>query len=57
MEDEQTIPTPETLIQEHGVWGAHPTWPVEDWKTEVDNDDTRLGYWEWVVAQMELHAE
>ena len=33
-------------------WGnGHPEFPVEDWKTEVNNGDTRLGYWEWVKHQ------
>jgi len=26
---------------------------VEDWMNEVDNDDTRRGYWEWVAATLE----
>ena len=28
-------------------------YPVSDWKYEVRNDDTRLGYWEWVGAKRE----
>ncbi len=39
-----------------GVWGSDPDYPVADWQYEVANDDTRLGYWEWVEAQRE-HAE
>ena len=31
-------------------WDEHPQYPVEDWKYEVANDDTRLGYLEWVKA-------
>lgn len=31
-----------------GYWKEHPDHPVEDWKYEVINDDTRQGYWEWV---------
>ncbi len=31
-------------------WDVHPNYPVEDWQYEVANDDTRLGYWEWVKA-------
>ena len=26
----------------------HPDYPVEVWKREVVNDQTQLGYWEWV---------
>lgn len=28
-------------------WDEHPLYPLEDWKAEVANDDTRLGYLEW----------
>ena len=37
-----------------GIWGVHPDFPVSDWRYEVANDDTRLGYWEWVQAAIEL---
>lgn len=33
-----------------------PSHPVADWKHEVINDDTRLGYWEWVVARLEAQT-
>ena len=36
-----------------GYWGKHPRFPVSDWQTEVAEDDTRLGYWEWVEIQLE----
>lgn len=38
-----------------GIWGAHPDWPVDAWNSEVANDDTRLGYWEWVLAKTEAY--
>lgn len=38
------------------VWGEHPTYPREDWRHEVDNNETHLGYWEWVVHTMEAQA-
>lgn len=42
------------LEREHGGhWGAHPEHPVEDWRFEVANDDTRLGYWPWVAQKIE----
>jgi hypothetical protein len=31
-----------------------PDYPCDDWKYEVANDDTRLGYWEWVAARGEV---
>lgn len=30
------------------VWAAEEDYPVADWQHEVANDDTRLGYWDWV---------
>ena len=38
-------------------WISDPDYPVEDWKYEVSNDDTRLGYAEWVKHQKEIAAE
>lgn len=31
-----------------GHWDVDPDYPVEDWKAEVANDDTRLGYSDWI---------
>ena len=36
-----------------GHWEEHPYYPVSDWQAEVEADDTRLGYWEWVYKQEE----
>ena len=36
-----------------GNWEQHPDYPVEDWQYEVGNDDTRLGYWEWLAHRIE----
>ncbi|MFZ2527646.1 MAG: hypothetical protein WAX14_08335 [Rhodococcus sp. (in: high G+C Gram-positive bacteria)] len=41
------------LVRVHGMWGSHPQFRVSDWQYEVGNGDTRLGYWEWVAAQLE----
>ena len=38
-------------------WDEHPDYPVEDWKYEVANDDTRRGYREWVESQIEQAEE
>lgn len=35
-----------------GYWAAHPDWPVADWQAEVANEETRQGYWFWVVARI-----
>jgi hypothetical protein len=31
-------------------WGEDKDFPLADWRYAVANDDTRLGYWEWVEA-------
>lgn len=31
-----------------GHWGEHPSFPPSDWAHEALNDETRLGYWDWV---------
>ena len=41
----------EQLRKAHGGhWESHPDYAIEDWRYEIANDDTRLGYWEWVAA-------
>ncbi len=35
-----------------GGWGQHPVFPRPDWREEVANDDTLLGYWAWVHHQL-----
>lgn len=30
------------------VWDDDPEYPIEDWRSEIINDYTRIGYWEWV---------
>lgn len=38
----------EELREAHGGhWGQMDRHPIEDWRYEVANNDTRLGYWEW----------
>jgi len=34
-------------------WDEDKQFPVEDWRYEVQNDDTRLGYLEWVSHKRE----
>ncbi|PZU06053.1 hypothetical protein [Sphingomonas sp.] len=38
-------------------WGDDPAYPVDDWKIEVANDDTRLGYLDWVEARRSLATD
>ena len=45
----------EKLKEENGgYWGEHPQYPLCDWRFEVNNNDTRSGYWDWVVDKMEM---
>ena len=42
-----------TLRSHYGTWGEHPDFPSSDWQDEVADDATRLGYWDWVEAQID----
>ncbi len=46
-----------TLIDEfkaeHGYWSEYPDYPQEDWKYQVSNGDTILGYWAWLENMLE----
>lgn len=44
----------EETCPEEGIWGEHPDHEVSDWEYEVANGDTRLGYWEWVWARIDM---
>ena len=35
-----------------GYWSAHPDHPFDVWQCEVSNNDTREGYWTWVVSRI-----
>lgn len=37
------------------VLEEHPDYPKQDWKYEVTNGDTKLGYAEWVEHKIELN--
>ena len=39
-------------------WGSgHGKYPAEDWRQEVCNGGTRLGYWEWVFQQADANGD
>ena len=40
-------------MESRDVWGEHPTYQRSDWRQEVSGNDTNLGYWDWVVQQIE----
>jgi len=48
------IPKAAALARFYGIWGDLPGHPAEDWRYEVANGDTRLGYWDWVVNRQEV---
>ena len=33
-------------------WGENERFPLQDWKLEVSENNTRLGYWDWVQVQI-----
>ena len=43
----------EALSRAHGGhWAEHPDYQSHDWRLEVINQETRQGYWFWVVARI-----
>ena len=32
------------------LWGEDSRFPRDDWSYEVQNNDTNLGYWDWVTS-------
>jgi hypothetical protein len=40
-----------------GIWAEHPRYPVEAWRYDVAEDNTRASYWDWVLAAIEAAAE
>ena len=43
----------DTIIEKYGYWGEHPDYHVADWGFEASNNETRLGYWDWVTNKKE----
>ena len=39
-----------------GTWGEHYRFTPEDWRLEVENHDTRSGYWQWVLSKVEAEG-
>ena len=40
----------EALRREYGGhWGLHPEFPLYQWLDAIAEQDTRLGYWEWIA--------
>lgn len=55
---ENTVEHQAHRLAEH--FGLHEEWPRfcrDDWKYEVENGDTNLGYWDWCVHQAEADED
>jgi len=40
-------------VEEQDIWKEDPEWTRNDWHREVRDDNTLLGYWDWVEHQKE----
>lgn len=38
---------------EGNLWGSDEKFPHVDWQSQVADNDTRLGYWDWVKTKRE----
>jgi hypothetical protein len=47
----------EQLQGKYAVEGEHPSYGRADWRDVVENDETSLGYWEWVENKIQLAAD
>ena len=34
-------------------WGEHHQLKMEDWRYEIQEGNTRVGYWDWVATMIE----
>jgi hypothetical protein len=48
----------EKFIDAHGgYWtGEHPDYPTEDWHNKIAENESRLGYWDWVISEIESNG-
>lgn len=53
--DSVVIEPPSLRELQADMWAENEQFPKADWKHEVGNDDTTLGYWEWVAGKIEEH--
>ncbi len=47
----------EALTDAYDYWGEHPDYPLQDWRYDVADDNTRLGYWQWVVDRIRCNED
>ena len=41
------------LDSEYNYWDEHDEYGLRDWIDDVVEEGTRLGYWDWVQAQID----
>ena len=55
--EDATTDAPTDTDAEGDHWSEDPDYPLRDWRHEVADDNTRLGYWQWVRDRREEQAE
>ena len=53
----RVVVEPAARPDDRDPWGEDPEWPRKDWARECSENDTSLGYWDWVDSQKEAHDE
>ena len=43
--------------RQENMWASDLDYPYTDWKHEVGDSNTTLGYWEWVERQREQEGD
>ena len=43
-------------VGHNGHWDDDNEYTIDQWKGEVQDDDTRLGYWDWVECRRTLDS-
>lgn len=43
-------------LKAHDAWCEFPPYSRTVWRFEVSNEETQLGYWDWVVQQIEINT-
>jgi len=51
--DSVVLQEPTLRERQENVWTSDPVWSRQEWKDEVREDATHIGYWEWVESQRE----
>ena len=51
------IPSSIELLMAEDLWGEHPIYSRDDWQSEVLQENTQLGYWDWVGHQLEMNGD